>query len=109
MDVTIRYILSCTVLVGESDYFSLFPAPLFLWGNVLLLHRAMIQNRLIDSFKGCPVLGRPTKRTILVRRFFSAVFFVLCGSIFDKKFMGYSSVFPSISVPRETRSTDFER
>ncbi len=47
--------------------------------------------------------------TVLVRRFFSGVFFVYCGSIFDKRFMRYSSVSSPISVPRETRSTDFER
>jgi len=47
--------------------------------------------------------------TVLVRRFFSGIFFVYCGSIFDKRFMRYSSVSSPISVPRETRSTDFER
>ena len=47
--------------------------------------------------------------TVLVRRFFSGVFFVYCSSIFDKRFMRCSSVSSPIPVPRETRSTDFER
>ena len=58
-----------TALLSQSRLAERF--HFYICRNILLPH---FQNCLFGSFEGC---------TVLVRRFFSTVFFVLCGSIFE--------------------------